>query len=195
MTGTISTSDATVEALDLYAKFTVGTASNAVAFTTTDGYCYAIVNGYLQHATDPGLEAKYAYVEISFEGWYKEAACTNAADADQLARIAADSSVKVYVGGGARARTALSAPSTLGDFASTFGNTLNNRSEITFTFNAGGSVKTGNNTKVYVAISGEEDLKTNAQMDALVGTNSGFKDDGDGDTKVTTTVTVYPTAS
>ncbi len=196
MTNTVSGSESSVAALNLYAKFTVAQTVATAALTSSDGYCYAIVNGYLQAASpDPALTAKYATVTVSFQGWYQEAACSNAATDSQKARIAADSSVTVYVGGDndpERTRTSASTPANLAAFATTFGNTLGNRTALTFTFNAGGTVKTGNNAPVYVAICGEESLMAKAALDDLINTNAGFKTDS---STVSQTIKVFATNS
>ena len=212
MTNTVTASSSSVAGLDLYAKFTITPVTDGNAdkaeLTDQEGYAYAIVNGYLQETntnTADLLAKKYATVQVAFEGWYKEAACTNAADADQKARIAEDASVTVYVGGdttnGARSRVSLTTPTDYGStdadgstrlFQENFGTALLNRVAITFTFNAGGTVKTGDDTNVYVAISGEESLKTRSQMSALVGSSSGFKSDAS--SSFTQTLKVYDAA-
>lgn len=195
MQNTVSGSESTVSELNLYAKFGVNVTSGTAALTSSDGYCYAVVNGYLQPATDPAITAKYATVSVQFIGWFSDAACNTAATNDEKARIAADQTLTIYVGGDndpERSRVSLSAPANTSGFATAFGGSLGNRVSITYTFNAGGTVKTGDNTSVYVAISGEESLKTKAELDLLCGTNSGFKTDS---STVSQTIKVFSSAS
>ena len=155
--------------------------------TSTDGYCYNLVNGYLRDATEGELSTRYGSATVAFLGWYTDEACTLDASASQKAAIAADTAVTLWVGGydsdgeaanvQTRIRTSLTAPtveaegtSTNNSFGKLFGTTLGNRVSITATFNAGGTTATFSNSgTVYFAISGGNTLYTKAQLDTALG--------------------------
>lgn len=173
MTASVHGSSSTIDAITLYAKFTVSSTSTP-KLTTSDGYCYALDNNNkIRKAEDGLLTTRYGTATVAFEGWYSDAAGTQQASDADIYQIVSGS-LTLDVKGESRTRMGLTAPTTDAEFAGAFGS-LGAAVQVTVTITessghtAAPTVALSNNGVVYFSIAGESPDQTKAQMDNRLG--------------------------
>lgn len=181
MQASVNGSEATIDGITLYAKFSIAS-SDKPKLTTSDGYCFSLDNNNkIRDAEEGELSTRYGTATVSFVGWFYNADGTGAASSSDINQIVSGS-LTLDVSGGSRTRMAKTAPAN-----DIIGTAQDNSFDEVFTglgqavtltvtitessgHTAAPTVSIEQSGAVYFSVAGESPDQTKAQMEAKIGT-------------------------